>query len=110
MIWLDAQISPSLSEWINSEFDIPCFSLKDLGLRDEIDVVIFERAKKENVILITKDSDFVDLVAKYNAPPKIIYLTCGNTSNSRLKQIFVSKLKTAMLLLENEPLVEISDI
>ena len=110
MIWLDAQISPSLSEWITKEFSMPCFALRDLGLRDAIDAFIFERAKKENVILITKDSDFVDLVSRLNAPPKIIYLTCGNTSNGRLKEIFKNKLKIAIALLENEPLVEIGDL
>ncbi|MDF5718318.1 MAG: DUF5615 family PIN-like protein [Rhizonema sp. NSF051] len=30
--------------------------------------------------MITKDSDFVDLVDRLGTPPQIIWLTCGDTS------------------------------
>jgi predicted nuclease of predicted toxin-antitoxin system len=36
---------------------------------------------------MTKDSDFVDLVERLGPPPQIIWLTCGNTSNLRLREI-----------------------
>jgi len=42
-------------------------------------------------------------------PPKVIWLTCGNTSNARLKEILSSTLESAMTLLDaSETLVEIS--
>ena len=110
MIWLDAQLSPSLVSWISLTMQIPCKALRDLGLRNEIDKVIFFRAKEENVIIITKDKDFVDLVYKYDVPPKVILLTCGNTSNERLQKIFADKLKISLSLLITEKIVEISDI
>jgi predicted nuclease of predicted toxin-antitoxin system len=57
---------------------------------------------------MTKDSDFVRLLEELGPPPQVVWLTCGNTSNARLKQIMVNALPRAIELLESgEPLVEI---
>ncbi len=57
---------------------------------------------------MTKDSDFVDLVDRLGSPPQIIWLTCGNTSNARLREILSSVLPEALKLLHSgEKLVEI---
>ena len=43
-------------------------------------------------------------------PPRVIWITCGNTSNEHLKKILLKALPSALKLLEaGEPLVEISD-
>jgi predicted nuclease of predicted toxin-antitoxin system len=58
---------------------------------------------------MTKDSDFVDLVERLGSPPQIIWLTCGNTSNARLREILSETLSRALeLLAAGETLVEIS--
>ena len=108
-IWIDAHLSPAIATWINSTFEIKAFALRDIGLRDAEDLEIFESAKAQGVILMTKDSDFVDLVERLEAPPKIIWLTCGNTSNARLKEILSVTLIDALEFLQSgEKLVEIS--
>lgn len=61
-IWIDAHLSPVIATWITVTFDITAIALRDLGLRDAEDPEIFEKAKAQGVILITKDNDFVDLV------------------------------------------------
>jgi predicted nuclease of predicted toxin-antitoxin system len=71
---------------------------------------IFDAARKAGAVVITKDSDFVELVRRFGSPPKVIWITCGNTSNARLRQIFQAKFATAIALLEQgESVVEISD-
>jgi predicted nuclease of predicted toxin-antitoxin system len=70
---------PAISSWITAKFEIPALALRDVGLRDAEDAEIFEAAKAQNIIFITKDSDFVDLVTRFGQPPKIILRTCGNT-------------------------------
>ncbi|MFW9260382.1 DUF5615 family PIN-like protein, partial [Nostoc sp. CALU 546] len=87
-IWVDAHLSPAIATWISNTFGITALALRDVGLRDAEDLEIFEAAKAQGVILITKDSDFVDLVERLGTPPQIIWLTCGNTSNARLQEIF----------------------
>lgn len=107
-IILDAHISPSLATWIKERFGIECYSLKYLALREASDQVIFEEGKKRNAIIITKDTDFLNLQSKLGAPPKVIWLTCGNTSKNRLKEIFERHLGAALALLEETDLVEIT--
>lgn len=108
-IWVDAQLSPAVATWISNTFGITALALRDVGLRDAEDLEIFEAAKAQEVIFITKDSDFVDLVERLGTPPQIIWLTCGNTSNSRLQEIFIATLPKALEFLRTgEALVEIS--
>ena len=58
-IWVDAQLSPAIAVWIKDNLDVEAFALRDIGLRDEEDEEIFQKAKEANAIVITKDSDFV---------------------------------------------------
>jgi len=61
--------------------------MPDLGLRDAEDKESFEAARQEKAVVMTKDSDFVLLLDKLGAPPQVIWVTCGNTSNVRLKEV-----------------------
>ncbi|MBD2597759.1 DUF5615 family PIN-like protein [Nostoc spongiaeforme FACHB-130] len=108
-IWIDAHLSPAIATWISNTFGITALALRDVGLRDAEDLEIFEAAKTQGVIFVTKDSDFVDLVERLGTPPQIIWLTCGNTSNSRLQEILIATLPKALEFLRTgEKLVEIS--
>lgn len=108
-IWVDAHLSPAIATWITSNFGITALALRDIGLRDAEDSEIFEAAKAQGVIFMTKDSDFADLVDRLGSPPQIIWLTCGNTSNARLREILSATLPKALELLRaGEALVEIS--
>ncbi|HZH30957.1 MAG TPA: DUF5615 family PIN-like protein [Pyrinomonadaceae bacterium] len=107
-IWVDAQLSPAIAEWISVTFSVPAVALRDLGLRDETDRAIFFAARGAAAILMTKDSDFLRLLDELGAPPKIIWLTCGNTSNARLRQILTKTFPGALSLLQSEQLVEIN--
>jgi predicted nuclease of predicted toxin-antitoxin system len=58
---------------------------------------------------MTKDSDFVELVNARGMPPQVIWLTCGNTTNVRLREILAQALPSAIKLLKSgEAVVEIS--
>ncbi|MCL6750429.1 DUF5615 family PIN-like protein [Nostoc sp. CCCryo 231-06] len=108
MIWVDAHLSPAIATWITITFGITALALRDVGLRDAEDPEIFEAARARGVIFIAKDSDFADLVDRFGSPPQVILLTCGNTSNARLKEILNSTLPQALELLRSgEALVEI---
>ena len=108
-IWIDAQLSPALAVWLSGNFAVTARALRDVGLRDAADREIFAKAKQAQVIVMTKDSDFVQLLESYGPPPQIIWLTCGNTSNENLKRILSRNFTRTMALLEaGEPLVEIS--
>jgi predicted nuclease of predicted toxin-antitoxin system len=109
-IWLDAQISPHLATWVQVEFGIICFSLRHLNMRDAKDLQVFSSAKdKGNVIIITKDEDFCELLNRLGAPPQIIWFTIGNCSNEVMKKILQKELPLALSFLQDNDLVEISN-
>ena len=109
-IWIDAQLSPALAPWIKNNFDIEAFSARWLGLQYATDEEIFDAARKANTIVMSKDSDFVQLLRLHGPPPKVIWVTCGNTSNARMKEILSQTLKSTLDLLQaGEQLVEITD-
>jgi predicted nuclease of predicted toxin-antitoxin system len=108
-IWVDAQLPPTLADWLSSSFDLETAALRDLGLRDAKDIEIFDAARVANSVIMTKDSDFVDLVCRLGIPPQIIWLTCGNVTNRNLRRILSSTLPKALeKLQEGEMIVEIS--
>ena len=108
-IWVDAHLSPELAVWLTNTFGVVAFALRDIGLRDAEDLEIFAAAKAQSAIVLTKDRDFADLVDQFGTPPQIIWLTCGNTSNARLREILSVTLPQALELLRSgESLVEIS--
>ena len=108
-IWVDAQMSPAIAAWISSNYAVSAVAIRDLGLRDAEDKEIFEAARQETAVVMTKDSDFVLLLDKLGPPPQVIWVTCGNTSNARLKEILTNTLPKALDLLNlGEKLVEIN--
>jgi predicted nuclease of predicted toxin-antitoxin system len=110
-IWIDAQMSPTIAAWISSKFAVKAVAIRDLSLRDAEDKEIFEAARRENAIVMTKDNDFVLLLDRLGAPPQVIWVTSGNTSNARLKEILTNTMSKALELLQSgEELVEINAI
>ena len=86
-IWLDAQLPPALASWIAATFGIPTQAVRDLGHTMDKDPVIFQAARDAKAVVMTKDADFAELVKRLGAPPQVLWVTCGNTTNARLKQI-----------------------
>jgi predicted nuclease of predicted toxin-antitoxin system len=108
-IWVDAQMSPAIATWITNNYAVSAVAIRDLGLRDAEDKVIFEAARQEKAVVMTKDSDFALLLDRLGPPPQVIWVTCGNTSNARLKEVLTNTLPKALDLLNSgEKLVEIS--
>lgn len=108
ILWLDAQLPPALAPWLASEFNVEVHALRDLGLRDESDRIIFDRAREAGAVVLTKDSDLVELVGRLGPPPQIVWITIGNTTNERLRQVFAEHgAKLFEPLLAGEALVEI---
>lgn len=109
-LWLDAQISPAMAVWLRMRFDLDAVAVRDVGLRDAEDAEIFAAAKAANVVVMTKDADFIELQERLGPPPQLIWLRCGNTSNARLKQLLNHALPPVLeMLAAGEAIVEIGD-
>ena len=109
-IWLDAQLSPLIAEWLERNFDVQAIPLRNLGLHTATDKEIFFSARKNSAIIMSKDSDFIELSTQFGSPPQIIWITCGNTSNRKLKEIFLKAMPVVINYIQTgESIVEVTD-
>ncbi len=107
-VCIDAQLSPAIARWLQETHGVDARALRDLGLRDSEDEAIFEAARRASAVVMTKDADFVALLARRGPPPAIVWVRCGNTSNANLREVLSKTWSEAVRLLEaGEPLVEI---
>jgi len=110
ILWIDAQLSPALVRWLSDTFGVAAHAVRDLGLRETKDPVIFHAAREAGAVVMSKDSDFVLLLERFGPPPQILWVTCGNTSNVRMRDVLRKSFPEARARLEQgERLVEISD-
>lgn len=61
--------------------------VKTLTLTNTDDAVIWEYAKANDFVIISKDSDFAYRSLLYGHPPKFIYLRIGNSPTSKIVQV-----------------------
>ena len=54
------------------------------GLAEADDRVVWDYAKENGFFLVTQDSDYADMAALYGAPPKVIWLRCGNQPTTEI--------------------------
>ncbi len=109
--WVDAQLPPQLSNWLNETFEVEAYALRDLQLRDAKDEEIFQKARQQGIVIISKDYDFVEMVLRLGIPPQLLWLTCGNITNRHLQVLFTQVFSKAQKLLsKGEVIVEITDM
>lgn len=109
-IWLDVQISPIIAKWMAENTGLNVKSSFILGFKSMTDYAIYQQAKAHgNVILVSKDADFIEIVNRLGSPPKLISIKIGNCDNRTMWQFLQKHINTAiqMLLLADANIVEI---
>ena len=112
-VWLDAQFSPALAVWMRQRFELEeAYAVQaDAETRALKDQDIFARAREADVVVMTKDRDFVDLVERLGPPPQVLWVTCGNTSNREMRRLLETAGPAVLALLRaGDPLVELSGL
>jgi predicted nuclease of predicted toxin-antitoxin system len=56
-----------------------------MELDQELDQIVWEIAKKQDYIIVTKDSDFNELLILKGFPPKVIWIRLGNCSTKTIE-------------------------
>ena len=86
-------------------------ALRDLHLGDAEDEQIFQQARHQGIIIISKDSEFVEMALRLEIPPQHLWFTCGNVTNRRLQNLLTQVfLQAQQLLVSGESVVEIADL
>jgi predicted nuclease of predicted toxin-antitoxin system len=109
-VWLDNHLPPALAAWVRTTLSIGCVPVRDLKLQRATDHAIFMAAREAGAVVMTKDADFVELLEQHGPPPQVLLVTCGNTSNARLRRLVSAAWPALLPMLERgEALVELGD-
>jgi predicted nuclease of predicted toxin-antitoxin system len=77
---VDAQLPPALARFLVEEGH-EAVAVRELALRNADDEVIWQCAKRDGFIIVTKDEDFARMVWQFGPPPQILWLRIGNATN-----------------------------
>lgn len=58
VVWIDAQLAPTIAAWLRDTFRVAAVAAWDLQLRDAEDAVIFRATRSAGAVARTKDADF----------------------------------------------------
>jgi len=98
---LDENISARLIKSLVKDF--PDSSHIDyLKMQGSTDTRIWDYAKQEHYVIVSKDNDFRQRSFLFGAPPKVIWLSVGNGGTAIIKALLLSNTKTIQAFIENE--------
>ena len=85
----DHNLSPALVRWLHDLYPDSNHVYR-LGLEQVSDAEVWDYARQENFLIVTKDADFSDLCLLRGFPPKIIWIRRGNCKTADLEAILRS--------------------
>ena len=81
---VDAQLPPAVARWLR-DAGHDAQAVREVGLREAEDDVIWKHALTTKAVIITKDEDFPIRAQQSETSPVIVWLRIGNTSNHTLQ-------------------------
>ena len=84
---VDNQLPPALALFISQDLGTEAHHVIDFGLRDAQDVEIWRYASSSELIIVSKDEDFLNLWAK-EPTAKLLWVRLGNCRRTYLLQVF----------------------
>lgn len=78
------QLPPRLSIWLKQHGQAAIHASDLPGGTTLPDSTLWEMARRDGWILVSKDSDFLDMMLVNGSPPRLVYIALGNCSNARL--------------------------
>lgn len=86
----DENLSPKLVTILSNDFP-DSKHVHRVGLGSESDDEVWEYAKANGFILVSKDSDFYDKSTSFGHPPKVIWIRRGNCPNRQIELLLRNK-------------------
>jgi predicted nuclease of predicted toxin-antitoxin system len=84
---LDQNLSPRLLRTLEATYP-GSTPVRLVGLRDADDAVVWEFARDNGFIIVSKDSDFHQRSFVLGFPPKVIWIRLGNCPTADIEKVF----------------------
>jgi len=92
---VDAQLPPALAKFLRDKGH-DAAAVREVQLRDADDDEIWDRARADGAIIVTKDEDFAKLVAANDGGPRVLWVRTGNL----LRRVLLARFENAWPELE----------
>jgi len=98
---LDANLSWRSVAILKAHFD-DCCHVDDIGLSVPAkDTEIWNYARKQEMVIVTNDDDFLHLSTIRGFPPKVLLLRTGNQSRKFIEQLLIKTEKQIKTFIES---------
>ncbi len=84
---VDHQLPAALAAYLRHRGH-DCSHVADLGLSEAADTVVWERAEREGMVLVSKDEDFLILLSRPGSTGQLVWVRVGNCRNAALLAAF----------------------
>jgi predicted nuclease of predicted toxin-antitoxin system len=99
----DENLSPKLPQRLTDLFP-NSLHVRDVGMKATIDPIVWDYAKNNNLMIVSKDADMHDLSLVLGNPPKVIWLRLGNCSTQQVENLLRRDLAAIESFFEDETL------
>jgi predicted nuclease of predicted toxin-antitoxin system len=76
--------------------------VRDVGMKAIDDPIVWDYAKDNNFLIVSKDADMHDLSLVFGNPPKVIWLRLGNCSTRQVENLLRRDFGVIKLFYEDE--------
>ncbi len=99
----DENLSFKLSRRLSDIFP-DSIHVRDVGLKATDDPMVWDYARDNDLMIVSKDVDMHDLSLVFGNPPKVIWLRLGNCSTSEVENLLRQDFGVIKLFYEDEQL------
>jgi predicted nuclease of predicted toxin-antitoxin system len=82
----DQNLSPRLKETLRDVYP-QSLHVRDVGLQSATDAAVWDFAKEQGLVIVSKDGHFRHLAFTYGHPPKVVWIQLGNCSTREVETL-----------------------
>ena len=97
----DENLSPALPHRIADLFP-NSVHVRDVGMKATDDPIVWDYAKDNDFMIVSKDADMHDLSLVFGNPPKVVWLRLGNCSTRQVEELLRRDFDVIKLFYEDE--------
>ncbi len=96
----DENLSPALVRRLADVFP-DSVHVRDVGMKATDDPVVWDYAKENDLMIVSKDVDMHDLSLIFGNPPKVVWLRLGNCSTKQVEELLRRDFEVVKLFYED---------